>query len=94
MTDEKYLSEIITKLLEQETSPEMIELKHLLLRRIILESDVKPPRVPAPLNITEIGGYFNLMMKLKQDEMLQQTIASILGLSIQPQPALTTQKNK
>ena len=83
MMDEEYLSEIVTKILEQETSPEMLELKQQLLRRIIMESDAKPSRIPAPLNITEIGGYFNLMMKLRQDEMVRQTLVSILGLPAQ-----------
>jgi len=86
MSDEKCLSDVVVKLLEQESAPEMVELKRLLLRRIIMESDVKSPRIPAPLNITEIGGYFNLMMKLKQDEMVRQTLASILGLSTQTDP--------
>ena len=45
-------------------------------------------RIPAPLNITEIGGYFNLMMKLQrqqmvQTQMIQQMLASILGLRTQ-----------
>ncbi|MCL2141290.1 MAG: hypothetical protein FWH46_00180 [Methanimicrococcus sp.] len=83
MTDDNSLSEIVTKILEQETAPEMLELKQLLLRKIIMESDVKPSRIPAPLNITEIGGYFNLMMKLRQEEMVRQTLVSILGLSAQ-----------
>jgi len=94
MVNEAYLSEIVAKILEQETAPEMVELKRLLLRRIIMESDIKPSRIPAPLNITEIGGYFNLMMKLKQDEMVRQTLSSILGLPTQTQNIETTQQGK
>ena len=75
-----YLIEIVAKLLEQEVSPEMMEIKRMILRRIATESDVQPSRIPAPLNITEIGGYFNLLTKLNQQEMLRQTLASILGL--------------
>jgi hypothetical protein len=78
------ITAIAARLLEQETSPEVQEIKLEMLRRIARESDVKPSRIPAPLNITEIGGYFNLLMKLKQEEMLQQTIASILGLPMNP----------
>lgn len=50
----------------------MQKLKMQILRRIALESDVKPARIPAPLNITEIGGYINLMRKLKKEEMAQK----------------------
>ncbi|MCL2178159.1 MAG: hypothetical protein FWC28_07690 [Proteobacteria bacterium] len=81
---DNFLSEITAKLLEQELSPEMLEIKKTILRRIAMESDIKPSRIPAPLNITEIGGYFNLMMKLRQEEMLKQTLSAVLGLPMQP----------
>lgn len=83
MENSNYLSELVAKLLEQETSEEMAEIRRLIYRRIATESDIKPSRIPAPLNITEIGGYFNLMMKLNQQEMLRQSLASILGLPMQ-----------
>lgn len=69
---------LASKLLEQETSEEMLELRKLLMRRIATETDIRPARIPAPLNITEIGGYYNL---LKKDEKLRrQLLASALGL--------------
>ncbi|MDL2322673.1 hypothetical protein LJC52_01660 [Bacteroidales bacterium OttesenSCG-928-A17] len=83
MENSNYLSELAAKLLEQETSEEMAEIRRLIYRRIATESDIKPSRIPAPLNITEIGGYFNLLAKLNQQEMLRQTLASILGLPMQ-----------
>jgi len=61
-----------TKLLAQETSPEVQAIKLQILKRIATESDVKPARIPAPLNITEIGGYLNLMMKLRQEAKQEQ----------------------
>jgi len=71
-------SNLVAKLLEQETSPEIMELKRLILRRIATETDIRPARVPAPMNITEIGGYYNL---IKKDEKLRlQLLASVLGL--------------
>lgn len=70
--------DLIAKLLESETSPETQELKRLILRRIATETDIRPARVPAPMNITEIGGYYNL---IKKDEKLRlQLLASVLGL--------------
>ena len=96
--EKNYFETLLTKLLDQETSKEMQDLKVEMLRRIVSESDIKPSRIPAPLNITEIGGYFNLMNKFKKDAkqenleeqknvistMLNQTLASILGLPVQP----------
>lgn len=73
------IQQLALKLLEQETSPEMQKVKLQILERIATESNI-PSRIPAPLNITQIGGYFNLMMKLNQQEMLRQVLASILGL--------------
>ena len=69
---------IIAKLLEQETDEETRKYKNLILQRIATETDIRPARVPAPLNITEIGGYYNL---LRKDEKLRlQLLASVLGL--------------
>ncbi|HBG87590.1 MAG: hypothetical protein GX922_06370 [Firmicutes bacterium] len=84
MADGKdYILTLAEKLLEQESSKEVRDIKLEIMKRVARESDIKPSRIPAPLNITEIGGYFNLMMKLKQEEMLRQTLTSILGLPVQ-----------
>jgi hypothetical protein len=72
------LDAVLVKLLEQEASEEMAALKRLILRRIALESNIQQARVPAPLNITEIGGYYNLLKK--EDAMRRQLLASVLGL--------------
>ena len=93
------IDNVVLKILELEVSPEMQELKKLILRRIATETDIKPSRIPAPLNITQIGGYINLLMKLDKQEqkrilemqqqkteyqaMLEQTLTSILGLPMQ-----------
>jgi len=69
---EENLVKWAAKVLEQETSEEMHKIKMQILRRIASESDIKPARIPAPMNITEIGGYFNLMMRLKKEEEKQQ----------------------
>lgn len=93
MAEEKdYIVQLAETLLKQETE-DMLPIKKQILERIAAESDIKPARVPAPLNITEIGGYFNLMMKMKKEaakeeqkafsDMLTQTLTSILGLPMQ-----------
>jgi hypothetical protein len=87
--EEDNLLKWAAKMLENESSAEIMDIKKQILHRIARESDVKPSRIPAPMNITEIGGYFNLMMKLKKEEdkayaeMLKQTLSSILGLPMQ-----------
>ena len=68
----------INKLFEQETSEDMLELKKLILKRIATETDVKQARIPAPLNITEVGGYYNLIMN--DEKMRRQMLALALGL--------------
>jgi hypothetical protein len=62
-----------------------------------MQGDVVPSRVPAPRNITEIGGYLNLLGTLKQADMRLQVLAGILGIAgpnpapgwIDPAPPLT-----
>ena len=79
----------LSSYLEAETSPQVQALKLQLLQRMVDESDVKPTRIPAPMNITEIGGYYNLLEQTTRDqEKLQEErirmqlalIASALGL--------------
>jgi hypothetical protein len=48
---------------------------------------VVPSRVPAPRNITEIGGYINLLGTLNQIDMRSQVLAGILGVA-GPNPPL------
>ena len=43
------------------TSPDAIEAQNMLLRRMALEGDVVGSRIPPPRNISEIGGYINLL---------------------------------
>ena len=77
------IQQYLIKLLENETTPESVAIKNLILKRIALESDVKPARIPAPMNITQIGGYFNLMEQLNLPKLQERTLTSILGLPVQ-----------
>lgn len=73
----------LLKIIEQETSPEMQQLKLQIIRKIALQNYVVPSRIQAPKNITQIGGYINLMRKLGYDDMTKQMLASVLGLPMQ-----------
>lgn len=78
------LENIIADILAQETTEEVKSLKLRALQRIVEETDVRPTRIPAPQNITELGGYYNLLAKLEKEkiEMRIKLIASALGLPV------------
>lgn len=77
----------LIEIMRNANSPEMWQAQTVLLRRLALQGDVIPSRVPAPANITEIGGYINLLGKLQQPEMRAQALAGILGVA-GPNPPL------
>lgn len=85
------LSSALSKILENEASEETREIKNTILRRIAEESEVKSSRIPAPLNITEVGGYINLLeqidaptpeLRAMKARMQMSIIASALGLPV------------
>jgi len=78
------LQEVVSNILAQECSEEMKALRLKALQRIVDETEVKATRMPAPLNITEVGGYYNLLSKLEKEktEMRMKLIASALGLPV------------
>ena len=77
-----YLKSIIDAMvstLDKATSPEILAAQRILLQRLALSGDVVPSRVPAPRNITEVGGYLNLLQD--QPELRAQMLASVLGVA-------------
>lgn len=80
---------LVSKLLEQETSDEMLKIRQLIMLRSAMEGDVNMSRLPAPLNITEVGGYYNLLEKQNERTMLRQLVSSALGLPNDYAPDLT-----
>lgn len=78
-TAEDRAIDALTKVLESAISPEMTEAQRLILRRLATAGDLFPSRVPAPLNITQVGGYLNLVA---DDPVLRaQVLASALGVA-------------
>jgi hypothetical protein len=73
-------------ILQSSASPDAIESQNIILRRIALEGDVIGSRVPPPRNISEIGGYLNLLATLKEHAMREQALAGILGVAGPTQP--------
>ena len=68
-------------LIQSATSPDAVEAQNIILRRIALQGDVVASRVPPPQNISEIGGYLNLLNSTNQADMLAETLAGILGVA-------------
>src|SRR5215208_886986 len=75
----------LTKILESAISPDMLDAQRIILRRLALAGDLFPSRVPAPLNITQVGGYLNLLAK--EPVLRAQVLASTLGVA-GPNPPL------
>ena len=70
-------------------SPDMQQAQAFLLRRLALEGDVVPSRLPAPMNVSEMGCYVNLLGTLGMTDARSQMLASALGVA-GPSPALGT----
>jgi hypothetical protein len=71
----------LVNVLSASTTPDALEAQNILMRRLALEGDVVGSRVPPPRNITEIGGYMNMLAELKESAMREQTLAGILGVA-------------
>ncbi len=71
----------LINILSTGTSPQVLALQQALLRRMLLEGDIIPSRIPAPKNITEVGGYINLLGSLGQTRIRTEVLASALGVA-------------
>ena len=80
MTTEDEFNQVLMEILRQEVSPEAVSAKNLMLRRLATENPVGISRIPAPMNITEIGGYLNLLEKLGHTDLQYGLLSSALGL--------------
>ena len=69
------------------SSPDVFQAQMMLLRRLALEGSVIPSRIPAPKNISEVGGYINLLATLSEPAMREQMLAGALGVA-GPNPPL------
>ena len=69
----------LTKILESSISPEMNEAQQIIQRRLATSGDLFPSRVPSPANITQVGGYYNLIAD--DPVMRAQVLAAALGVA-------------
>src|SRR5215469_11731112 len=75
------LVQTLIGLVQNASSPNAIEAQNMILRRMALEGDVIGSRIPPPRNISEIGGYINLLGTLQETAMREQALAGILGVA-------------
>ena len=78
-TAEDRAIDALTRILDSAISPDMLAAQQIILRRLALSGDLFPSRIPPPGNITQIGGYINL---IADDPVLTaQVLASALGVA-------------
>jgi hypothetical protein len=80
----------LVEIMRSGVRPDVIEAQRLLLHRLATQGDVFPSRVPAPLNITEVGGYLNLLDQAGQFDSRMQAITAALGIAAPPSAAAAT----
>ncbi len=80
-TDFDPVEQALAAVIQAAASPAVQEAQVLLLRRLALEGSVLPSRIPAPANITEFGGYLNLLVGPELSALRTSALASALGLA-------------
>ncbi|UJP08935.1 hypothetical protein L2X99_10630 [Microbacterium sp. KUDC0406] len=71
----------LTDVIKGASGPEIQQAQAMLLRRLATQGDVIPSRIPAPRNITEVGGYLNLLTELGETTMCKGMLGAALGLA-------------
>ncbi|MFI5419072.1 MAG: hypothetical protein ACHQ2Y_09315 [Candidatus Lutacidiplasmatales archaeon] len=71
----------LVQILQSPMTSQAQQAQQLLLQRLVLEGDIVPSRIPPPQNITEVGGYINLLTTLSQNRLREEMLASALGIA-------------
>lgn len=75
------IMDALVELMRAGARPDVLEAQRLLLQRLANQGDVFPSRVPLPRNITEVGGYLNLLEGAGQFDMRLSAVAGALGVA-------------
>ena len=78
------LASVVDALVEMMRSgvrPELLEAQRVLLHRLATQGDMFPSRIPAPLNITEVGGYLNLLERSGHSDLRLSAMTGALGIA-------------
>jgi hypothetical protein len=71
----------LVELIRSGNRPEVLAAQNRLLERLTTTGSVFPSRIPPPANITEIGGYLNLLGGAGEQAMRLQAAAAALGIA-------------
>jgi hypothetical protein len=83
-TSADYTARIVDALIDviqKSATPELAQTQLLMARRLALSGNVVPSRIPAPQNITEVGGYLNLLESLAAKDLRSEMLSSVLGVA-------------
>jgi hypothetical protein len=82
-TDQAFagVMDALVELMRAGARPDVLEAQRLLLQRLANQGDVFPSRIPLPRNITEVGGYLNLLERAGQFDMRLSAVAGALGVA-------------
>ena len=75
------LVKAIIGILESTNSPAIQRSREVIAHRLAISGDIAPSRIPPPRNITEIGGYINLLTEYEQEEQRARMLAAALGIA-------------
>lgn len=75
------LVKAIIGILESTNSPAIQRSREVIAHRLAISGDIAPSRIPPPRNITEIGGYINLLTEYEQEEQRSRMLSAALGIA-------------
>lgn len=75
------LVDALVELIRTGVRPDVLEAQRVLLQRLSTQGDVFPARIPAPLNITEIGGYLNVLERAGLNDLRSSAVSGALGIA-------------
>lgn len=75
------LVDALVDLIRSGIRPDVLEAQRVLLQRLSAQGDVFPARIPAPRNITEVGGYLNLLERAGHLDLRSSALAGALGIA-------------
>jgi len=75
------LTHALLALINTPSNPTMEQARTLLAQRLAATGGIVPSRIPAPRNITEVGGYLNLLEDAGQPELRLSAISAALGIA-------------
>ncbi|WP_308493586.1 hypothetical protein [Microbacterium terrisoli] len=80
-TAEDRALDALVSVIQSSAGPAAAEAQALLLRRLALDGDIIPTRMPAVLNVTEAAGYLNLLDTLGQRQAMLDVLSGALGVA-------------